>query len=56
MANQGEMGQVVQAVLQNQPQEMSLRSVQRHFLQATGLTHSYIRRIKQARQAVALVE
>lgn len=47
---------IVDAVLQGQQQEKSLRSVQRHFLQATGLTHSTIRQIERARQAADLLE
>ncbi len=46
---------VVDAVLQNQPQAMSLRSVQRRFLRATGLTHGAVRQIERARQAAALL-
>ena len=47
---------VVDAVLQHQPQEMSSRSVQRRFLYATGLTHSTIRQIARARQAMSLLQ
>lgn len=47
---------IVDAALHGQLQERSLRSVQRHFLQATGLTHSTIRQIERAQQAVELLE
>ena len=47
---------VVNAVLQDQPPDMSLRSVQRRFLHTTGLTHEYIRQIERARRAVTLLQ
>lgn len=47
---------IVDASLQGQPQKLSLRSVQRRFLQATGLTHSAVHQIERAREAVALLE
>jgi AraC-like DNA-binding protein len=47
---------VVDAVLQNQPLELSLRTVQRRFLHATGLTRSTFDQIERALQAVALLE
>jgi methylphosphotriester-DNA--protein-cysteine methyltransferase len=47
---------VVDAVLQNRTLEMSLRSVQRRFLYATGLTHGAVCQIERARQAAALLE
>ncbi|MUG94863.1 helix-turn-helix domain-containing protein [Scytonema sp. UIC 10036] len=47
---------IVDAALQSQLPELSLRSIQRRFLQATGLTHSAIRQIDRARQAAALLE
>ena len=47
---------LVEAVLQNQPLELSLRSVQRRFLRATGLTYGTIDQIERARQAVTLLE
>lgn len=40
---------VVQTVLQNRPLEMSLRSVQRRFLHATGLTRGTLDQIERAR-------
>lgn len=46
---------VVSAVLQGQPPAMSLRTVQRRFLQATGLTHSTLSQIKRAHHATALL-
>lgn len=47
---------IVDAALRGQLQERSLRSVQRRFIQATGLTHSAIRQIERARQAATLLE
>jgi AraC-like DNA-binding protein len=49
---------VVAAVLQDQLDEhdLSLRSVQRRFLQATGLTSRAMRQIERARQATVLLE
>ncbi|MCB9077602.1 MAG: helix-turn-helix transcriptional regulator [Anaerolineaceae bacterium] len=47
---------VVDAVLQNQPLDMSLRSAQRRFLRATGLTRGTFEQIERARQAVQLLE
>ena len=41
----------VDASLRGQPQELSIRSAQRHFLQATGMTQSTIRQIQRARYA-----
>src|SRR4051812_45503314 len=38
---------VVEAVLQGQPQERSVRAVQYRFLQATGLTHRTIQQIER---------
>jgi AraC-like DNA-binding protein len=46
----------VRAALQGQRQELSLRSAQRHFLQATGITHSTIRQIERARHATNLLQ
>jgi AraC-like DNA-binding protein len=46
---------IVDAVLQNQPQALSPRSIQRRFLRATGLTHRSIRRIEQGRLATTLL-
>jgi hypothetical protein len=47
---------VVNAVLQGQPQELSLRTVRRHFLRATGLTPRALEQIERAQRAVALLE
>lgn len=47
---------VVEAVLQNRPLDMSLRSLQRRFLRATGLTRGTFDQIKRAQQAVTLLE
>jgi AraC-like DNA-binding protein len=47
---------VIEAALNGQLKEVSLRSVQRHFLRATGLTHSAVRLIERARYATALLE
>ncbi len=46
----------VKAALQGRPQNMSTRSAQRHFLQATGMTHSTIRQIERARHATNLLK
>ncbi len=47
---------VVEAVLQNQSQALSIRSVRRRFLQTTGLTHKAIQQIERARRAIALLQ
>ncbi|HSB02354.1 MAG TPA: helix-turn-helix domain-containing protein [Anaerolineales bacterium] len=47
---------VVGAVLKRQPVEMSLRTVQRRFLQATGLTYNTMYQINRARYAVTLLK
>jgi AraC-like DNA-binding protein len=47
---------VVDAALQGQPQDLSLRAVQYRFLHATGLTQSTVYQIQRARQATALLE
>jgi AraC-like DNA-binding protein len=47
---------IVEAVLQDRPHELSIRSVRRRFLRATGLTHSEIRQIERARQAMTLLQ
>jgi AraC-like DNA-binding protein len=46
----------VDAALQHQLKDLSLRSVQRRFLRATGLTQCAVRQIERAREAVALLE
>jgi Helix-turn-helix domain len=48
--------ETVKAVLAGQPPEMSLRTVRRHFLLATGLTYKVISRIERAQQAAAFLE
>ena len=47
---------VVNAALQDHPQDMSLRSLQRRFLHVTGVTRSTVRQIERARQAAALLQ
>src|SRR5262249_16650422 len=47
---------VVDAVLQGEISDLSLRSTQRRFLQATGLTHTTVRQIERARQATMLLK
>jgi AraC-like DNA-binding protein len=47
---------IVDAALQGRLNDMSLRSVQRRFLHATGLSHQAIRQIERARRAAALLE
>ena len=46
----------VDAVLQGRRQEQSLRSIQRHFHHATGLTRNMIRQIERARHATRLLK
>jgi hypothetical protein len=46
---------VVEAVMHHQPKDMSLRSVQRRYLRATGLTHGTAAQIERARQAIVLL-
>ena len=47
---------VVNAVLQDETQDVSFRTVRRHFLQATGLSYKGIQQIERAQQAAALLE
>ena len=47
---------VVSAALKDQLPEMSLRTVRHRFLRATGLTQNYIRQMKRAQHAAALLE
>jgi len=47
---------VVKAVLAGHPPQMSLRTVRRRFLVATGLTYKVISQIERAKQAAALLE
>ena len=46
----------VNASLQDARQELSIRSTQRHFLQATGMTQTTIRQIERARHATNLLK
>jgi AraC-like DNA-binding protein len=46
----------VEAALQGHLKGLSLRSVQRHFLQTTGMTHGTIRQIERARHATNLLK
>jgi AraC-like DNA-binding protein len=48
--------QVVEASLQDQPVEMSVRTIRHRFMRSTGLTQGYIRQIERARQATVLLE
>jgi AraC-like DNA-binding protein len=47
---------LVDATLQGHVPYLSVRSVQRRFLRATGLTHGALSQIERAQQAVALLE
>jgi AraC-like DNA-binding protein len=47
---------IVETVLQGQPVEMSLRTVQRRFLRTTALTHNTIYQIERARYATSLIK
>ena len=46
---------VVEATLQGHPQDLSLRSIQNHFVRATGLTHNTIQQIDRAKTAMTLL-
>lgn len=46
----------VEAALQGEPQALSRRSAQRHFLHATGMTYSALRQIERARYATQLLK
>ncbi|HVI69383.1 MAG TPA: helix-turn-helix domain-containing protein [Magnetospirillaceae bacterium] len=46
----------VMAVLDGHPPEVSDRTLQRAFLQSTGLTYKYLAQIKRAQKAVALLQ
>ena len=48
--------QVVDAALQNRSTDLSLRSVQRRFLHATGLTQGQVSQIERARMATGLLQ
>ena len=45
----------VEAALRGEPNALSRRSTQRHFLQATGMTHGTFRQIERARYATNLL-
>jgi len=47
---------VVNTVLQDRMPDVASRTVRHRFLQATGLSHNYIRQMKRAQKAVALLE
>ncbi len=47
---------VVEAVLENRPLDISLRTAQRRFLRATGLTRGTFEQIKRAKQATTLLQ
>jgi hypothetical protein len=46
----------VDAVLQGEPRTLSLRSAQRHFLRATGISYAAFRQIERARFATTLLK
>lgn len=50
-----EFDPVVEAVIEDQPLDLSLRTVQRRFVQATGITHKTYQQIERARLATALL-
>jgi len=47
---------IIEPVLRGEPQDLSPRSIQRRFVQATGLTQGAIRKIERARQATLLLQ
>jgi AraC-like DNA-binding protein len=47
---------IVEAALQGELKDLSLRSVQRRFLQATGLTQKAVQQIERAKKAFALLQ
>ena len=47
---------VIEPVLCNQPSDLSMRSVQRRFLKATGMSHTHARLIERARTATILLQ
>ena len=46
----------VEAALARQPGRLPIRSTQRHFLRATGLSHRTVRQIERARYATTLLK
>ena len=47
---------IVDSVLKGKTSELSVRSLQRRFFQATGLTHTAVRQIERARHATLLLK
>ncbi|MGH2620001.1 MAG: helix-turn-helix domain-containing protein [Anaerolineales bacterium] len=47
---------LVDAVLQDHPQQLSARAVRHRFLRATGLTQSHVRQFERAQRAAALLQ
>lgn len=47
---------VVASIVDGQPKAMSERTMQRHFLRTTGLTHKHFTLVQRARKAVALLQ
>jgi helix-turn-helix protein len=47
---------VVRSVLRGEPQDLSSRSIQRHFVQTTGLTQGTVRQIERARRATLFLQ
>ena len=47
---------VVEATIQGHTSDLSIRSLQNHFLKATGLTYKTIQQIERARNAASLLE
>ena len=47
---------IIESALRGEPQDLSPRSVQRHFLYATGVTQGSIRQIERARYATVLLQ
>jgi hypothetical protein len=47
---------VVEAAREGRATDLSIRTLQYHFLRATGLSHKTIQQIKRARRAVSLLE
>jgi hypothetical protein len=47
---------VVASIVQGRPLAMSQRTMQRHFLQTTGLTYKYFTQVERARKAAVLLQ
>jgi hypothetical protein len=47
---------IIQDVLENKPVDMSLRSIQRHFIKTMGMSPRRVRQINSARTAVKLLQ